>query len=158
MRLLSLNLSTHEYEADTQVMQLYFTSNGPLPELAGQEEPFPEPDNQSKMKRSCENAEHVGQSLFVFASPRSDSRQASSHPMRVSTSVTSKGADARNTTVAQDLPLLRSTISTLQSIVRAVRIEDGLAEAIGVRRVSRLEMALRPVSYCWIAICYMWCR
>ncbi|KAL2202523.1 hypothetical protein CC79DRAFT_1159570 [Sarocladium strictum] len=40
--------------------KLYFTSNGPLPELAGQEEPFPEPDNQSKMKRSCENAEHVG--------------------------------------------------------------------------------------------------
>ncbi|EGO57814.1 hypothetical protein NEUTE1DRAFT_42265 [Neurospora tetrasperma FGSC 2508] len=41
-------------------MPLYFTSNGPRPDLAGQEEPFPEPDNQSKMKRSCENAEHVG--------------------------------------------------------------------------------------------------
>ncbi|KAH7308246.1 RNA recognition motif 2-domain-containing protein [Stachybotrys elegans] len=40
--------------------KLYFTSNGPMPELAGQEETFPEPDNQSKMKRSCENAEHVG--------------------------------------------------------------------------------------------------
>ncbi|KEY67275.1 hypothetical protein S7711_04528 [Stachybotrys chartarum IBT 7711] len=40
--------------------KLYFTSNGPMPELAGQEEPFPDPDNQSKMKRSCENAEHVG--------------------------------------------------------------------------------------------------
>ncbi|KAK1768636.1 RNA recognition motif 2-domain-containing protein [Phialemonium atrogriseum] len=40
--------------------KLYFTSNGPAPELAGQEESFPEPDNQSKMKRSCENAEHVG--------------------------------------------------------------------------------------------------
>ncbi|KAK0645879.1 RNA recognition motif 2-domain-containing protein [Cercophora newfieldiana] len=40
--------------------KLYFTSNGPMPDLAGQEEPFPEPDNQSKMKRSCENAEHVG--------------------------------------------------------------------------------------------------
>ncbi|KID73063.1 meiosis protein MEI2, partial [Metarhizium brunneum ARSEF 3297] len=40
--------------------KLYFTCNGPCPELAGQEEPFPEPDNQSKMKRSCENAEHVG--------------------------------------------------------------------------------------------------
>ncbi|KJZ75987.1 hypothetical protein HIM_04443 [Hirsutella minnesotensis 3608] len=40
--------------------KLYFTSNGPMPEMAGQEEPFPEPDNQSKMKRSCENAEHVG--------------------------------------------------------------------------------------------------
>ncbi|KAJ3499620.1 hypothetical protein NLG97_g168 [Lecanicillium saksenae] len=40
--------------------KLYFTSNGPMPEMAGQEEQFPEPDNQSKMKRSCENAEHVG--------------------------------------------------------------------------------------------------
>ncbi|KAK4238586.1 meiosis protein mei2 [Achaetomium macrosporum] len=40
--------------------KLYYTTNGPRPELAGQEEPFPEPDNQSKMKRSCENAEHVG--------------------------------------------------------------------------------------------------
>jgi len=42
------------------VRKLYYTSNGPRPELAGQEESFPEPDNQSKMKRSCENAEHVG--------------------------------------------------------------------------------------------------
>ncbi|KAK4039921.1 hypothetical protein C8A01DRAFT_46650 [Parachaetomium inaequale] len=41
-------------------MPLYYTSNGPRPDFAGQEEPFPEPDNQSKMKRSCENAEHVG--------------------------------------------------------------------------------------------------
>ncbi|KAI2626476.1 RNA recognition motif 2-domain-containing protein [Hypoxylon sp. NC1633] len=40
--------------------KLYFTENGPYPERAGTEEPFPAPDNQSKMKRSCENAEHVG--------------------------------------------------------------------------------------------------
>ncbi|KAI1818801.1 RNA recognition motif 2-domain-containing protein [Poronia punctata] len=40
--------------------KLYYTLNGPCPELAGQEEAFPGPDNQSKMKRSCENAEHVG--------------------------------------------------------------------------------------------------
>ncbi|KAK3901924.1 meiosis protein mei2 [Staphylotrichum tortipilum] len=40
--------------------KLYYTSNGPRPDLSGQEERFPEPDNQSKMKRSCENAEHVG--------------------------------------------------------------------------------------------------
>ncbi|KAF6820132.1 meiosis protein mei2 [Colletotrichum musicola] len=40
--------------------KLFYTSNGPVPELAGEEEPFPQPDNQSKMKRSCENAEHVG--------------------------------------------------------------------------------------------------
>lgn len=48
--------------------QLYFTSNGPMPELAGQEEPFPDPDNQSKMKRSCENAEHVGKSCCAAKS------------------------------------------------------------------------------------------
>ncbi|KAL2200887.1 hypothetical protein P885DRAFT_25717 [Corynascus similis CBS 632.67] len=41
-------------------MLLYYTINGPRPELAGQEEPFPGPDNHSKMRRSCENAEHVG--------------------------------------------------------------------------------------------------
>ncbi|KAI1340448.1 RNA recognition motif 2-domain-containing protein [Xylariaceae sp. FL0016] len=40
--------------------KLYFTLNGPRPEHAGEEETFPGPDNQSKMKRSCENAEHVG--------------------------------------------------------------------------------------------------
>lgn len=40
--------------------KLFYTINGPHPEMAGKEEPFPGPDNQSKMKRSCENAEHVG--------------------------------------------------------------------------------------------------
>ena len=45
----------------TDPPQLYYTSNGPRPDLSGQEELFPEPDNQSKMKRSCENAEHVGE-------------------------------------------------------------------------------------------------
>jgi hypothetical protein len=40
--------------------KLYYTLNGPHPSLAGSEETFPEPDNASKMKRSCENAEHVG--------------------------------------------------------------------------------------------------
>ncbi|KAK3939950.1 RNA recognition motif 2-domain-containing protein [Diplogelasinospora grovesii] len=40
--------------------KLYYTINGPHPDKAGEEEEFPEPDNQSKMKRSCENAEHVG--------------------------------------------------------------------------------------------------
>ncbi|KAK4216660.1 RNA recognition motif 2-domain-containing protein [Rhypophila decipiens] len=47
-------------EASHYRPKLYYTVNGPKPELAGDEEPFPKPDNQSKMKRSCENAEHVG--------------------------------------------------------------------------------------------------
>ncbi|KAJ6439979.1 meiosis protein MEI2 [Purpureocillium lavendulum] len=56
----SVMLEAPHYRPKFSAMQLYFTSNGPMPEMAGQEEPFPEPDNQSKMKRSCENAEHVG--------------------------------------------------------------------------------------------------
>ncbi|CAK7234313.1 hypothetical protein SEUCBS140593_008902 [Sporothrix eucalyptigena] len=40
--------------------KLYYTVGCPTPELAGREEEFPGPDNPSKMKRSCENAEHVG--------------------------------------------------------------------------------------------------
>ncbi|KAI1185922.1 RNA recognition motif 2-domain-containing protein [Nemania serpens] len=47
-------------EAQHYRPKLYYTLNGPCPDLVGQEEAFPEPDNQSKMKRSCENAEHVG--------------------------------------------------------------------------------------------------
>jgi hypothetical protein len=38
-------------------LQLFAAGNVPN---AGQEEPFPEPDNVSKMRRSVENAEHVG--------------------------------------------------------------------------------------------------
>lgn len=37
--------------------KLFHTGNGPL---AGTEEDFPPPDNPSKMRRSIENAEHVG--------------------------------------------------------------------------------------------------
>ena len=33
---------------------------------AGEEECFPDSDNASKLKRSCENAEHVGGSLLVI--------------------------------------------------------------------------------------------
>ncbi|CZR59299.1 uncharacterized protein PAC_09191 [Phialocephala subalpina] len=42
--------------------KLYYTEGHPL---CGQEEPFPSSDNQSKLKRSCENAEHIG--LFAPA-------------------------------------------------------------------------------------------
>lgn len=33
--------------------------------MIGREEPFPGPDNHSKMKRSCENAEHVGKCFSI---------------------------------------------------------------------------------------------
>ncbi|KAF8866010.1 hypothetical protein BDZ45DRAFT_381491 [Acephala macrosclerotiorum] len=42
--------------------KLYYTEGHPF---CGQEEPFPPSDNQSKLKRSCENAEHIG--LFAPA-------------------------------------------------------------------------------------------
>lgn len=81
-----------------------------MPEMAGQEEPFPDPDNQSKMKRSCENAEHVGmfiQPLMLEnCGPQANIiyRQASSRPMQASTFAMSSGADARNTTEELGLP------------------------------------------------------
>lgn len=37
--------------------KIYHTGTGPL---AGTEDEFPRPDNESKMRRSVENAEHVG--------------------------------------------------------------------------------------------------
>lgn len=42
----------------TKSSKLYHTGTGPM---AGMEETFPGPDNPSKMRRSVENAEHVGQ-------------------------------------------------------------------------------------------------
>jgi len=44
--------------------QLYRTGNGPD---AGTEDAFPKPDNHAKLKRSCDNAEHVG--LYLPESP-----------------------------------------------------------------------------------------
>lgn len=38
-------------------IQIFITGPGPL---AGTEDRFPGPDNPSKMRRSIENAEHVG--------------------------------------------------------------------------------------------------
>lgn len=38
-------------------LQIFYTGNHAC---AGDEEPFPSPDNASKMRRSVENAEHVG--------------------------------------------------------------------------------------------------
>ncbi|KAH8170797.1 RNA recognition motif 2 domain-containing protein [Sarocladium implicatum] len=121
--------------------KLYFTSNGPMPELAGQEELFPEPDNQSKMKRSCENAEHV-----------------SSLPMRDNTFVMNRGADARNTIAARDLPHSKSMIMTLQSTIFVVQIEKNLDEAVNTRRsleppsIAACELLL--ISY--LAILGVW--
>jgi hypothetical protein len=92
--------------------QLYFTSNGPRPELSGQEEVFPPPDNQSKMKRSCENAEHVGGSTCPLHNPmrRTHLLKDSSLPMLGSISVMNSVVGAHNTTEAPDLPPSRSMI------------------------------------------------
>lgn len=40
-------------------VQIFYTGSHPR---AGEEEDFPLPDNASKMRRSVENAEHVGES------------------------------------------------------------------------------------------------
>ncbi|ENH74581.1 Meiosis protein mei2 [Fusarium oxysporum f. sp. cubense race 1] len=47
-------------EAEHYRPKLFYTIHSDETKLVGQEEPFPGPDNQSKMKRSVENAEHVG--------------------------------------------------------------------------------------------------
>ncbi|CVL01960.1 related to mei2 protein [Fusarium mangiferae] len=47
-------------EAEHYRPKLFYTIHSDDPNLVGREEPFPGPDNQSKMKRSVENAEHVG--------------------------------------------------------------------------------------------------
>lgn len=44
------------------IHQLFYTEGHPM---CGLEEDFPSSDNQSKLKRSCENAEHVGKFLFT---------------------------------------------------------------------------------------------
>ncbi|KAM0428198.1 hypothetical protein ACHAPT_007099 [Fusarium lateritium] len=47
-------------EAEHYRPKLFYSVHCEDENLIGREEPFPGPDNQSKMKRSCENAEHVG--------------------------------------------------------------------------------------------------
>lgn len=87
-----------------------------MPDRAGQEEPFPGPDNQSKMKRSCENAEHVGKHseldgmspttawLFWLTSVRKDY----SHRMPVSTSAKNRDDAGLSTIVERGWLRLRS--------------------------------------------------
>ena len=48
----------------TDIAQLYRTGRGVD---AGTEEEFPQPDNHAKLRRSCDNAEHVG--LYLPESP-----------------------------------------------------------------------------------------
>ncbi|KAG9252741.1 RNA recognition motif 2-domain-containing protein [Emericellopsis atlantica] len=99
--------------------KLYFTSNGPMPELAGQEEPFPEPDNQSKMKRSCENAEHVGKGLSLSVRTRLTDLplQVYSLQMLGSTSGMSSGGGGHNLIEAPVLLHSKSTITTQPSTI-----------------------------------------
>ncbi|KAF4989808.1 hypothetical protein FGRMN_8900 [Fusarium graminum] len=47
-------------EAEHYRPKLFYTVHSEDATLIGKEEPFPGPDNQSKMRRSVENAEHVG--------------------------------------------------------------------------------------------------
>ena len=47
--------------------KIYHTGTGPL---AGTEDEFPGPDNPSKMRRSVENAEHVGELQEAYLASR----------------------------------------------------------------------------------------
>lgn len=81
-----------------------------MPDLSGQEEPFPEPDNQSKMKRSCENAEHVGQSIPIPALVRPFNLcKVSLRPTLVNTTEMSKDVVVLNSIGALALQQWRST-------------------------------------------------
>jgi hypothetical protein len=93
-----------------------------MPHIAGQEEPFPDPDNQSKMKRSCENAEHVGKLVVIAESVDCYvGKQMLTHAkaclllMPGSTFGTSKDDDVHNMTEGQDWLLWRSTTTKLRS-------------------------------------------
>ncbi|KAL8914115.1 MAG: hypothetical protein Q9171_001231 [Xanthocarpia ochracea] len=46
------------FEDPYYIIEIFRTGDDPM---AGSEEPFPGPDNPSKMRRSVENAEHVGE-------------------------------------------------------------------------------------------------
>ena len=98
-----------------------------MPELAGQEEPFPEPDNQSKMKRSCENAEHVGKyrSQPVLAENADERCQASLLPMPGSTSETNRDADDLSMIAVHDWQHSRNTTTRPPSSNRYIQRSDG---------------------------------
>ncbi|KLO86518.1 Uncharacterized protein LW93_11294 [Fusarium fujikuroi] len=53
-------------EAEHYRPKLLYTIHSDDPNLIGKEETFLGPDNQSKMKRSVENAEHVGKKLLTI--------------------------------------------------------------------------------------------
>ena len=50
-------ITTRKFPSYSLSRQIFHTGFGPL---AGTEDRFPGPDNPSKMRRSVENAEHVG--------------------------------------------------------------------------------------------------
>jgi hypothetical protein len=83
-----------------------------VPELAGQEEPFPEPDNQSKMKRSCENAEQVGEYFRLLSRTRLTSLQDCSLQTRANISVTSSVGDGRSSIAGLVWPPLKNPTTT----------------------------------------------
>jgi hypothetical protein len=52
-----VRVNPHSEFAFLTFQQLFYTYPHPM---VGQEEPFPESDNYSKLTRSCQNAENVG--------------------------------------------------------------------------------------------------
>lgn len=57
-------ISCRRESLSTNSSKIYHTGTGPL---AGTEDKFPGPDNPSKMRRSVENAEHVGLLIKAYS-------------------------------------------------------------------------------------------
>lgn len=116
--------------------KLYFTENGPRPDLAGMEEPFPPPDNPSKMKRSCENAEHIGKLTLVVRGVRLPVTkvrvsQVSTPRIPATTSVTT--AVGTHSMIAEpDWRIWRSMTTMLRPNTRECTIRSRISKAIQV--------------------------
>jgi hypothetical protein len=100
----------------TYVAKIFYTGSHPR---AGEEEDFPLPDNASKMRRSVENAEHVGKYERLIPFPWL-TNQGSLLLVLVSITGTNSGVDDPGTTGVLLLPLLRST--TTKSFTHLSRI------------------------------------
>lgn len=94
------------YSSSAKVVQIFHTGQGPL---AGTEDKFPGPDNPSKMRRSVENAEHVGRhhGSYYVSHSQLTRLQVSLLPGLDRTFVMSNAAAGRSTIVAPVLPKLK---------------------------------------------------
>jgi hypothetical protein len=108
-------------QTETDEFQLFVTYHD-IPaakmEDIGKEEVFPASDNPAKLKRSCENAEHVGKSCNRFSSCRSRlCHQGCSHPLQANICVMSNVVAAPNLIGVRLLPSERSMMMNMIHIL-----------------------------------------